>query len=235
MRRIILLLGMGMCATCVFANNEAVYTISYNPSRLGVYEQLKAVYGADLQGGVEVENGGELNIQSAAGKIIELEDEQNAHKYNGGNEDPELNSIVTVEPIENEIETSLKGEAIIQKWNGSTTFWPTNAAGEYEYKIESPKPNNSSGTNITIYGGKFEASNDSYIEGFDDSTVTKLKANVDGTLEIGGTFHALDKYTLGNITIKPTSCSSGCVQYQWVNRADQNGEGHRVLAVKVLN
>ncbi len=255
MRRIILLLCVGVCAPWVFANNEAVYTISYNPSRLGVYEELKAVDSANLQGGVAIGAGGILNIQSAAGQTITLIDEQQEngqkkHQYNGGMYRETANKrilsyIANVEPVgtTDDFTTSLGGSAIIQKIkNNATPFWPTNAAGEYEYLIEQqPSQISTNGTNVTIYGGSFTANEDSFINNFalggdTNNLVAQLTARVNNLLHIEKGFHALETYTLGNITIRGNTClgpGGKCSKYWWSPRKNAAGAEYEVLSVQV--
>ena len=252
MRRIILLLCVGVCAPWVFANNEAVYTISYNPSRLGVYEKLKAVDSANLQGGVAIGEGGILNIQSAAGQTITLEDAQPGHRFNGGKLRETANKrilsyIANVEPegATDDFTTSLKGSAIIQEIKTTeNSFWPRNAAGEYEYRISAEQPTtiDVNGTNVTIYGGSFTANEDSFINNFalgGDTTnlVAQLTARVNNLLHIEKGFHALETYTLGNITISGnTSClgpGGKCLKYWWSPRKNAAGTEYEVLSVQV--
>ena len=250
MRRIILLLCVGVCAPWVFANNEAVYTISYNPSRLGVYEELKAVDRANLQGGVAIGAGGILNIQSAAGQTITLEDAQTGHRFNGGMyRETEANRILSyianVEPegTTDDFTTSLGGSAIIQEIkNNATPFWPRNAAGEYEYLIEQqPTQISTDGTNVTINGGAFAASGDSFINNFalggdTNNLVAQLTARVNNLLHIEKGFHALETYTLGNITIRENTClgqGGKCSKYWWSPRKNAAGTEYEVLSVQV--
>ena len=251
MRRIILLLCVGVCAPWVFANNEAVYTISYNPSRLGVYEKLKAVDSANLQGGVAIGEGGILNIQSAAGQTITVEDAQPGHRFNGGKLRETANKrilsyIANVEPegATDDFTTSLKGSAIIQEIiNTENSFWPRNAAGEYEYRISAEQPTtiDVNGTNVTIYGGSFTANEDSFINKFalgegTNNLVAQLTARVNNLLHIEKGFHALETYTLGNITIRENTClgqGGKCSKYWWSPRKNAAGTEYEVLSVQV--
>ena len=255
MRRIILLFVLWMCASSAFAYNEPVAVISFNPSRLGAYKTLKAVEKANLQGGVLVKEGAEMTLQTKTGETITLSDEvkstatdQLIHQcsegagcqaYNPGNGTGNLNSITTIAPANDEGDkrTSFSGNSIQKASNTPVS----------SYSIEDGVPTSAQGTNLFVNGGELSVSNDAYAGTFapngKEHLVEKLKVIVNGTendsLQIIGDFTAKESFKLGEIKISDdgaggcSSTATKCKAYQFVDRYDDSGTVHKVLAVQV--
>lgn len=255
MRRIILLFVLWMCASSAFAYNEPVAVISFNPSRLGAYKTLKAVEKANLQGGVLVKEEAEMILQTKTGETITLSDEvkstatdQLIHQcsegvgcqaYNPGNGTGNLNSITTIAPANDEGDkrTSFSGNSI-QKASNTPVL---------SYVIDDSQPTSEHRTNLFVNGGELQVSNNAYAGTFapndKENLVENLKVTVNGTennsLQINDDFTAKESFKLGGITISEVGaggCSSTaakCKAYQFVDRYDDSGTVHKVLAVQV--
>ena len=247
MRRIVLLIMLNVCALSVFARNEEVSAITYNPSRLGVYEKLVAVREATFRGGVDV-NGATMNIQSAAGGTITLSDTKNEHqckknpdghcileptwkvdRYYG------LNKITTINATGDDRKTSANMSNTLQKYvstrEGQDTYFNT-------YEVNGASPAVGQGTAINVHGGMLRADGDSYIRSFDNTTVDKLTVTT-GLLQVEGSngFYAKDSFKLGRITVSATNaqgCTTNCKSYKWVDRVpDGASNAVKVLAVQI--
>lgn len=242
MRRIILLLVLCVCAAGAFAYNESVAAISFNPSRLGAYTKLKAVETAKLEGGVMVDGGAHMNLQTNDGEI-KLSDMVEAHectsgngkcvKYDKGTGSGNLNVINTIEPDSGATKTSFEGTGIIQKSS-------TSPVTSFSINGSSLPVGSTNGTNISIFGGILDATNgQAYIESFAQNDPLKnlslgISSQLIQNLTAKHAFTVMGKFTFGNITVEPGSYTGGpCKEYKFITRVDDSGTEHNILAVKV--
>lgn len=264
MRRVILFIVLSMCAPSVFAFNQEVAAISYNPSRLGFYESLVAAEKATLYGGASVEGGASMNIQSDGNATVTLRDNQDTHKCKGSpdgkcvksdlahNVDSEgygLNQIVTIKPAQDTLQdppiTSAAMSGMVQKYNDDDNYFAKSKDGRETYEIEdSSQPSESQGTAVEVYGGKLEATASSYIDSFENAagtngaTVQRLAVTVSELLVNNGNFNTTESLKLGKIKVvsNASACSNGCKEYVWAERVpDGANEAVQVLAVKIKN
>lgn len=260
MRRIILLLVLSMCAKGVFAMNEVVAAIAYNPSRLGAYENLVAHTTAKFVGGIVIQAGdnpGIMNIQSKGGQSIALRDAQEAHKCTvehcritdeGNDKKRTLNIIKNITPNTDNIDgietsASLKGTLLKRHFvAGGTDVWlrSFSIAGGSVNKYMAP-----SGTDVTINGGTLQVNKDAYIYGFknisDGETVKNLKITTNKLttgyqVAVPTHFHVKEGFTLGNVTISAAGgeqcgiTANKCKRYEFKDVAASDGT-HKLLSV----
>ncbi len=257
MRRLIFSILLTMCALSAFSYNESVAAISFNPSRLGAYTHLKAVTKAKLAGGLDTnQNEAVLNIKSKG--TVTLQDDNTDHacslehctgdiNTSNGN----LNMIQSLMPLEVEAGQSITTKAVMTK---AVMKNATNYPADNNYSVEQQAPRiqgtsntaaQTAGTSVTMKGGTFKATEDSYIHHFtpqspsNGATLSKLEITAK-QLDVKNNFHVLTSFQLGSITITPadsSSCIGGkCKKYQFVERLNiKNGENkkYKVLAVKV--
>lgn len=253
MRRIILLIMLSMCAQSLFAVNEEVAAISYNPARLGAYEKLIAFEQATFNGGVRVEHDPEydndgLYIQTASNGTVTLRDEDASHKCTGtACAADNLNRIENIGPVDKNTATKKTStnmpNTIVQKHNNGSPYIP----GEDGYQIDDDtnQPSSAQGTDVKVYSGEFSAEKDSFIGSFDNSTVKQLGVtaktiNVAENVADRGNFYAKESFKLGGVEITGpvvSPCNGGlCKEYAWVERyPDQEDTAVQVLAVKIKN
>lgn len=230
MRRIVLISMLCACALSAFAYNEQVAAIAYNPSRLGVYKQLRVTKTATLQGGANVTEEGSMNIESN----VTLKDETNKCESGSGKCDKaNLNQITTIAPDgEGTTSTSAQVNGTLQRYKENDVYFGT-------YSIAS-KPAADQGTQVNVLGGELTATEDSYIDNFKSATVNKLTVTANelevGTDTTSAVFGTTDSLKLGGIKVNKSTCPGGCKEYQWVDRMpDDANERVKVLAVKVRN
>lgn len=250
MRRIILLIMLSMCAQSLFAVNEEVAAISYNPARLGAYEKLIAFEQATFNGGVRVEHDTEydndgLYIQTASNGTVTLRDEDASHKCTGTGTacaEDKLNRIENIGPVDKNTATKKTStnmpNTIVQKHNNGSPYIP----GEDGYKIDDTnQPSSAQGTDVKVSSGEFSAVKDSFIGSFDNSTVKQLvvTAKTINVVDSDNNFYAKESFKLGGVEITGTgasSCSGRCKEYTWVDRYPDNEDtAVQVLAVKIRN
>ena len=250
MRRIILTLILGICAMGAFAYNESVAAISYNPSRLGVYNTLKVVSTATLAGGLELDDDAEMHIR-ATDTVVLLDENRTAHTctadscaYREGVGDE--GSLNTIEVIRQKADGVAK--AITQarmQGMGPDTF------NLESYSIDDgTQPASSQGTDISMLGGVLSVTSSAYVGSLTvnepNTTPSRDKPiwldtsvlNVKNLHHVGSkTLSPTDSeayFQLGKITIKPTKCTTGCKSYDWLDVTDSiSGANVKVLAVKV--
>ncbi|MBQ3666637.1 MAG: hypothetical protein II913_01015 [Elusimicrobiaceae bacterium] len=229
MRRIVLISMLCACALSAFAYNEQVAAIAYNPSRLGVYKQLRVTKTATLQGGANVTEEGSMNIESN----VTLKDETNKCESGSGKCDKaNLNQITTIAPDgEGTTSTSAQVSGTLQRYKENGVYFGS-------YSIAS-KPSADQGTQVNVLGGALTATGDSYIDNFKSNTVSKLTVTANelsvGTDTASAVFGTTDSLKLGGIKVNKSTCPGGeCKGYQWVDRMpDGATEAVKVLAVKV--
>ena len=230
MRRIVLISMLCACALSAFAYNEQVAAIAYNPSRLGVYKQLRVTKTATLQGGANVTEGS-MNIESN----VTLKDETNKCESGSGKCDKaNLNQITTIMPDgEDTTSTSAQVSGTLQGYKENGVYFGS-------YSIDDTLNSADQGTQVNVLGGELTANNDSYIDNFKSDTVNKLTITANelevGTDTTSAVFGTTDSLKLGAITVNKRTCPGGCKEYQWVERLpDDANELVKVLAVKVSN
>lgn len=229
MRRIVLISILCACALSAFAYNEQVAAIAYNPSRLGVYKQLRVTKTATLQGGANVTEEGSMNIESD----VTLKDETNKCESGSGKCDKaNLNQITTIGPDGGTTNTSADVSGTLQKYKANSVYIGS-------YNIDGTSPAADQGTQVNVLGGTLTATGDSYIDNFKSNTVSKLTVTAK-ELSVGTTtnpvvFGTTDSLKLGAVTVNKSNCPpGGCKEYQWVLRIPDNEEQPvKVLAVKV--
>ena len=230
MRRIVLIFTLCACAFSAFAYNEQVAAIAFNPSRLGVYKQLRVTRTATLNGGAEVTAQGSMNIESN----VTLNDVTNKCESGSGNCDQNnLNKIDTIVPNgEDTANTSANVSGTLQKYKENGVYFGS-------YSINSDSPAADQGTQVHVRGGALTATGDSYVDNFKSDTVSKLTVTA-GELAVVGTtsnqvvFGTTDSLKLGGITVNKSTCTGGCKGYQWVERVpDNETQAVKVLAVQV--
>ena len=244
MRRIILLIMLSMCAQSLFAVNEEVAAISYNPARLGAYEKLIAFEQATFNGGVRVEHDNEydndgLYIQTASNGTVTLRDEDASHKCTGtACAADNLNEITNIGPVDTGTKNTSTNmpNTIVQKRND-----PPYIPGEDGYKIDDDtnQPSSAQGTDVEVSSGEFSAEKDSFIDSFNNSTVKQLVVTAEtiNVVDSGNNFYAKESFKLGGVEITGASCNGGlCKEYAWVDRYPNNEDtAVQVLAVKIKN
>lgn len=205
MRRICVCFLLCLCTGGAFAYNESVAAISYNPSRLGAYQYLKAVQKATLGGGLRINSNATMNVQAGTGtKTVSLTDNDPANECANSKcsidpSDGNINQITTIKPAGNaneDVTTKVNSSVILQKISNTPI---TN----YEYNGTS-QPSADNGTNVTMEGGALEASNDSFIN---QLTVTAEKLNIkaETSIQIEGDAEATKTLQLGTITLVPSN------------------------------
>ena len=202
MRRIGICFLLCLCAGGAFAYTESVAAISYNPSRLGAYQYLKAVQTATLRGGLQVEENASMNV-SAAGSVLLRETEsanectstQCSNDSSSGN----INQITTIVPATGDnVTTRVDSSAIVQKISTPIE--------NYQYNGTS-QPNAVQGTDVTMYGGSLQAKQDSFINTL-TATADKLNIEATASIQINGNAEAADTLQLGKITLIPDNANS---------------------------
>lgn len=169
MRRIVLLTILSVSALSVFAFNEEVAAISYNPSRLGVYENLMVVQRATFTGPINVE-AAMMNIQPAQGQTITLRDAQHQCVV-GACARENLNRIETI--TADSAQETVQMQGMMQGFNNGSPYLEA-----YTVNNET-QPGAAQGTNITLNGGKLNSTEDSYIREIRGDGVTQLDINID--------------------------------------------------------
>ncbi len=183
MRRIVLLTILSVSALSVFAYNEEVAAISYNPSRLGVYENLMVVKKATFTGPINVE-AAMMNIQPAQGQKITLRDDSPQHRCVGGAggcAQANLNQITTITANSNQETVEMQG--MMQGFNNGNPYL------EEEYTVDKePQPAANQGTIITLNGGNLNSTGHSYIGKITGDGVKQLDINIDTYRSNNGNF-----------------------------------------------
>lgn len=235
-----------MCAQSLFALNEEVAAISYNPARLGAYEKLIAFEQATFNGGVRVEHDTEydndgLYIQTASNGTVTLKDEN--HKCTGTGtacEADNLNRITNIGPVNTVTKKTSTNmpNTIVQKHNNGSPYIPD----EDGYGIDDAnQPISAQGTDVKVYSGKFTAKENSFIDSFNNSTVKQLVVTAEtiNVVDSDNNFYAKESFKLGGVEITGpvvSPCSGGCKEYKWVDRYPDNEDtAVQVLAVKIKN
>lgn len=198
MRRIGICFLLCLCAGGAFAYNESVAAISYNPSRLGAYQYLKAVQKATLRGGLQVEENASMSVR-ATGSVV-LKEEESANectltKCSNDSSSGNLNQITKIAPATGDnVGTYVNSSAIVQK---ISSVQPITS---YQYD-GTAQPDAEQGTDVKMNGGSLEASQDSFINKL-EATADKL--NIEATsIQINNNAEALDTLQLGTITLIP--------------------------------
>ena len=255
MRRVVLSIILSMCALSVFAYNEEVAAISYNPSRSGVYQNLVAVREAVFGGGVTVvggeENPGTMNIQAASGYTVTLQDQdghddgsttQN-HKCKEAAEGgcTELNTITNVVPqSDGEGTISVNMNGTMQGYNEGSPY----LKNLQEEISKENFPSLAQGTDINVYGGNIQTGN-TYIDTINvdnDNKHSDLEFTIE-QIEVGTERFdillppgksAADKGTLLLGTTTKLEGNFGEVQnYHFVTIKDADNKNHTVLSVEL--
>ncbi len=242
MRRIILLAIAFVFPMAAYAYNESVAAISFNPSRLGAYNYLKAVNTATLRGGISV--GPEQLYINSTGTVT-LQDNNHSCRVESGNcEGDNLNTITTIVPLASVAEkcpactssTHADTSAVVQGIDAA------NGAPQSSYTF--PNDLNSSAfkiqdsTVVNMRGGTFTADGDSYIHNLYDSSESgnqdKLKTLTVGARQINvmGILQVNDSMKLGNITIKKPLTGPNGKSYKFVERTTKDKKTVKVLAVE---
>lgn len=240
-------LFLWVAAMPAMAYNETVAAISYNPSRMGTFTHLKAVDKATLSGGLVFGNDNPTTVNIVApGASVTTEFENttcpdNSDAANCSN----YNEITTIQPIrgvdnvaadcqttisvtgacENS-STSVTGNAVLQK-----------KAGTLINGLNINQPSSGTGVDVIMAGGTLAATNGE-LKG-DIIGLNDLDVNVTDKLTVGTqtSSHNLtvqgDSYKLGNVTVEPGACATTwtCLDYAFVERIDDNGKKHKILAV----
>lgn len=230
MKRFLLFLLLSVSSVGVFAYNESVAAISYNPSRLGAYTHLKVVDQATIKGGIgeTSEYKPEINVKSKHAVSI-----QHNNPYNGcqGNcPENELDKITSLHPYvaaqEEEDDNSCTKNNCTTKADTLAIMHKRATNPLRNYAINSAEQTNlaaDQGTDLKLRGGTLLAIDDSYINSFvdtdNDATVDNLTVTAK-TLKINGDFHALDKFTFGKITIEGGDCPGTVYSFQPRRTAD---------------
>ncbi len=215
----------------VFAYNEVVPAISYNPSRLGSYTHLKAVETARLQGGMKAV--GEESTFEHDKPVINIFKEvtlqDNGHNANSPSDiNNENTNKITVIGEGSKVKTNQSG-GILQGKSGSLY-----AANGY---IGGNNHNNSGLSVIVKPGGTLKAThaNDySYIGAFNDSP--ELNINLTGLRTLQLTENKivvstdLNSYTIGGVLINNPKWPGGVSGYSFKELVDKNGTRYKVLS-----
>ena len=201
MRRIGICFLLCLCAGGAFAYNESVAAISYNPSRLGAYQYLKAVQTATLGGGLEIDKDATMNVQAQG--TVSLTDTDNDNKCIEGHcsvadSNGNINQITTIAPAGSEgdnVNTSVNSLAIMQKISTDHPIL------NYQY---TDAGDSDKGTAVNMDGGALTATGDSFINQL-SATANKLDIKATTSIQINNDAVADDTLKLGTITLIPNT------------------------------
>ena len=210
----------------VLGFNESVSAISYNPSRLGAYTQLKAVSSATLQGGLKAEEGATVNVMSRG--TVNVQDSLHSCTSSSG-VCSNINTITEIHPINERSNCSDLS---------SHCGWSTSQSGgalqgpsgrlyiPAGYNYESASTN----TGLIVYmqgGSQLTASQDSYIGTIQN--VGRLSMAMSTEARVLGNVTVKDSFSLGGILIsKPADTFQ---RYVFIERVDKNQKKYKVLSV----
>ena len=221
MNRIILTVGVVLLPSFVFAYNESVAAISFNPSRLGGYSYLKAVKKATLRGGVDATDADTpLNIQSK-GTVTLSDSTHNCLKGSC----TDLNTFTTIEP-DNLADTQADTSAVVQ----SAAFARSSAGPQSSYAIGQDLNNLDQSTKVVVSGGTLTATGDSYIYKFTENDALQQLTVTAKKLDLAKDLTVNNSIKLGKITITPGS--QAAKRYAFVERTTRRGKTVKVLAIE---
>ena len=202
-----------------FAYNESVAAISYNPSRLGAYEKLRAVSSAKLLGGLKADT---INITSKAEVTLDANQavwKEGTNTYQGDPsvEQATINTIKTIEP-DGMKNTQADTGAFVQKFYSSANALDS-------YTLSSDVPTSNIGSEVKLSGGKMTITNNAYVSQMgNNKLIDQLEAR---SLQLG-TVSAQEGLVLGQYKVPTTSGST----YKFVDISTTDGTTQKVLGIE---
>lgn len=236
-----------VCAVPVYAVNESVASISYNPSRLGAYSHLKVAKKAQLSG-IDATNA-DVNITSVG--TVEMTNSRSQCNSNADVSQGKCDKVTTVLSMANRnncgnysdfctnsdksASLSTESNTVVQRKTveGSVNYLAAN--GLPDIATETQIPDSSIGTTVNVTGGILNATGSSskvFVHQISGtlSNIT-LDALSSGTIILNQNkeITVTDEFKLGNITIVPPGNAPASGHFRWKERSDEYGSYGKVL------
>lgn len=244
-----------VCALPVYAVNESVAAISYNPSRLGAYSHLKVAKKAQLSG-MDATNA-DVNITSVG--TVEMTNSRSQCNSNADISQGNCDKVTTVLSMasrtgcsaysdfcsnaDKSASLSTGSNTVVQRKTveGSVNYLATSDLPDIATEVSIPS---SMGTTVNVTGGTLNATGSSSKVFVNQITGTLANIKIDalssGTIILNeknaanqnNKIEVTDEFKLGNITIVPPGNAPASGLFRWKERSDEYGSYGKVLTFR---